>query len=136
MMAPVIYRGISLQSHQWCYGYLVKIADDAWLMPTDRPGTIQVDATSLGQDTGLPDKNGNHIFSGDLLKTKAGHLQVVQFVTGMIDNDPEKVISQFTCFDLASKHYFRFARTDEIVGNIYETPNPSVDSTSQPTSNA
>jgi len=73
------YRGKALSDQhvtvgEWVYGGLFKTKDGCWIVRL-APGEycdgiiqhIRVDPATVGQCTGLPDKNGTAIFAGDVL---------------------------------------------------------------------
>ena len=75
-MREILFRGQHVDSKDWCYGYLVKQfgATQLYLSRStahswDRHHVIP---ETVGQFTGLTDKNGTKIFEGDIVKFKHG----------------------------------------------------------------
>ena len=95
-MREIIFRGKRLDNGEWVYGYLTY---NEW------HGTHKIDAgkyavlsqpinpETIGQFTGLLDKNGKKIFEGDLLRicdNDNGYLEESEFimVSGFVDASP------------------------------------------------
>lgn len=128
MNREILFRGKLLNGGKWSYGNLVvKLSGVSIITPDDTPlGKYgQVDQITVGQYTGLTDKNGKKIFEGDIIKTKKygrdmGHSNMNGF-------DIFTVIYEPCSFFLDNKNR-RFVLADdgfskfEIIGNIHDNP--------------
>ena len=127
-----LFRGRTVKSdeweQQWYYGYLYV---DSWngiplyeiYMPRTDERHIQpkwycVDPETVGECTGLRDKNGKLIFEGDILSINGASDDELVYV--------KYLISSFECVSPIWK-YYRHRLEDnpekyEIIGNIHDNP--------------
>lgn len=105
---------------KWIYGGIVFDTDtDRVWIDTKYFGEILVDKETVGQFTGLHDKNGKEIYEGDIIKYKDSRGQHI-----------EKVIFDKGCFyaGIHNGSSTRVApklintRISEVIGNIYDNP--------------
>ena len=122
-MREILFRGKRIDSGEWVEGgcraekvgdYITAVSimehlgHGVW-------NVCRVDHATVGQYTGLTDKNGKKIFEGDILKGICG-MHIVFFD------------ERFACFDWReikgkpTENFSGFADEYEIVGNIHDNP--------------
>lgn len=124
-MRKILFRGKHKASGKWCEGNLyIDKQGVAIITPDDTPlGCYgQVDPDTVGQYTGMVDKNGKKIFEGDIIEcfSEGARAQgaVQQRKDGMWIIYPawQKHIMWGLCPD-ENMH-----TTVEVIGNIYDNP--------------
>ena len=69
-MREIKFRGKRLDNGEWIEGDLLRMNGHWFIFPDPAPGGIdkyEVDPATVGEFTGLKDKNGKEIYEGDLL---------------------------------------------------------------------
>lgn len=130
-MREIIFRGKSIYTKEWMYGNLMYSGvpicvlrfKDISTMNYPMYHQFDVSADTVGQFTGLYDKNGTRIYEGDILKWgKDNKLYVVKFWKGMfyasIEECNKDIIGGFPLYVLTDDD----EGVCEIVGNIYDNP--------------
>ena len=71
MNREILFRGKRVDNGEWTQGYFFQIWERTfilWGTTNDIPNMIEVDPSTVGQYTGLTDKNGKQGFEADRLK--------------------------------------------------------------------
>ena len=123
MNREILFRGKRVDNGEWVYGYLVKRPSacyigvhNPWSIivppndPDDRGGEYWIDPETIGQYTGLTDKNGVKIFEGDILKWDEKEWGCPFF---------ETVTWNYERFGIRHREWKNFC---EVIGNIFDNP--------------
>lgn len=112
MKREIKFRGKHL--NKWIYGYLLKnIDDNKYYISVSLGQFYQVKEETIGQYTGLKDKNGVEVYEGDKVKAKFYGKEVA----GEIGFNSGCFLLWNSC--VSDNQLFIF--TDiEVIGNVYE----------------
>lgn len=123
-MREILFRGKRTDNGEWETGSLVIIRDgcsDKEVFIADKMTGYHtpVIPETVGQYTGLTDKNGRKIFEGDIVE-RGGRIWLVEYSNKygqfMMTTYTEKGISWSRSFDLIPPDWC------EVIGNIYDNP--------------
>ena len=129
-MREILFRGKSEKFGNWIEGSLIVGRDlesgqlEYLIAPLSAYYTEvkKVIPETVGQYTGLTDKNGKHIFEGDIIDTPDRLIQVVwltgnaQFDFNFIRYAHDIIITNFKGI------YMRDLKEYEVIGNIHDNP--------------
>ena len=121
-MREIKFRGKFLDdTSEWLYGNYIYIEDDVFHHKiADKSGLLlDIDINTIGQYTGLHDKNGKEIYEGDVVKVFTSK----EWRIG-------KIIYEHSGFtiDVTNNKELEYGRTailenlTEVIGNIYDNP--------------
>ena len=133
-MREILFRGKGDKKYNdgmWYFGVPIRCYDSDWQICTDNSKRTVIPET-IGQYTGVTDKNGERIFEGDIVKYK----EACKFG----DNDEmEEAEEQYLCTNIVEfkngrfftlpqrcdceDYFFSYGSYDfEVIGNIYDNP--------------
>lgn len=119
-MREILFRGKRLNNGEWVYGNLFLSDTDggAYILAGSRIVTIDwnVDQSTVGQYTGLLDKNGERIFEGDVLTLDGEDgFFVLEFQedTARFVMSGDSIVVDFDNF---------WSYEVEVIGNIHDNP--------------
>ncbi|MBC6130535.1 hypothetical protein HCA39_00655 [Listeria seeligeri] len=135
-MREIEFRGKRIDNGEWVYGNLMQFEDSAtFIFADERKGASTltyahfiinnmhaIDEKTLGQYTGLKDKNGKKIFEGDIVINSKGQIGYIAFLVQeagfvvVLKNSDYRLGHRNTneCYERATHH--------KIIGNIHENP--------------
>lgn len=154
MDREILFRGKDKETGKWIYGNLIHREDESPVPETSETYSVdyisdcslnsterEVDSNTIGQYTGMIDKNKNKIFEGDILKHILSDGTIVYFIIkwctisrklmpikGFIYDDNEVQLNGWTFiwkkFALYPSIIDNIPDNErmEIVGNIYDNP--------------
>ena len=113
-MREILFRGKRVRDGEWEFGSFVSPNMITAPMGEEIYGSDIVDPETVGEYTGLTDKNGKKIFEGDILSD---------------GDDTYKVVFDEGVFRIENSHYItgvyvaiHIDKIDEVIGNIHDNP--------------
>lgn len=131
-MREILFRGKRADNEEWVYGWYAEYPFGRWpvkpaIVPSEdaRDGHfefIEVTPETVGQYTGLTDKNGKKIFEGDIVSSDLGRPYLIaEFRDGCFMfncNDGENDYYDIMLPILQEPH--TSYKYGEVIGNIYD----------------
>lgn len=112
----ILFRGQRLDDDEWAYGDLLHLPNGDVVILSDK-GYTKVKPETVGQFTGLTDKNGNKIFGGNIVKCLSLEYGYVNKEVYYAEDR-----ARFVLGSLGSDYDFEEYINVEVIGNIYDNP--------------
>lgn len=129
-MREIKFRGYSHEHESWIYGDLLQYPDGEVYIMEHSDGeslSYRVEPKSVGQCTGLKDKNGKEIYEGDIVECEGEEYavlfdrQLARFLFYLID--PHRKFEDLCGLALS----FVARRNRRVIGNIHDNPIEGID---------
>lgn len=128
-MIERLFKGKRKDNGEWIEGwYAPLVCNDKTIIPCirNKNGTDkEVIPETVGQYTGLTDKNGKKIFEGDIVKTKFGRLCIVVWFSSPEYNGWDLIVYNRAdvIFTKAPDKFDIYDKCNlEVIGNIHDNP--------------
>lgn len=132
-MREIKFRGKRLDNGEWVYGDYHHRAGGVHCIIDMQPDfqgkveyvIIQVDAETVGQFTGLHDKNGREIYEGDILRGNCGHGEVRHLISfyDMTASFVAEILPDNDINDYCTASQIWILKySKEVIGNIHDNP--------------
>ena len=127
-MREIKFRGKRLDNGEWIEGDLLRMLDHWFIFPNPAPEGIDkyaVDPATVGQYTGLKDKNGKEIYEGDVIRSPLSedktrphrifyHTGNAAFMGALVDR------KELCYLRLDQDWIYKFGK--EVIDNIHDNP--------------
>lgn len=114
-------------SEDWEYGNLIQRPCGGHFIETGDMRLCPIQDLSVGQFTGLHDRNGNEIYEGDIIRSFDSQGEPIIHVIEYDNNDAKFIVIlsgytkyDFGCGGINQKWINEFGK--EVIGNIHDNP--------------
>ena len=119
MKREISFRGKSKRTGEWVFGNLFdKDTKGRTHIGTTVRRCFDIDPETVGQFTGMTDKNGTKIFEGDIVRHIDTTRHVVEVVNSEVYFDTEML--EFGVRYSNELFHCKFNNEFEVIGNIYD----------------
>ena len=121
-MREIKFRGKRLDNGEWIEGDLLRMDDHWFIFPDPAPEGIdkyEVDPATVGEYTGLKDRNGKEVYEGDVMKIPETDFNAEIIGRVLFDDDAYYIIP-LRGGHLWGLHWSLRKHDAKIIGNIHD----------------
>ena len=119
-MREILFRGKGIDNN-WYYGVPLVFTEDYVCVTAPHTYNKKVEANTIGQFTGLTDKNGKKIFEGDIIKScEYDDVYFVKYCAD--DNYPAFDVVPEINIECNGLSHLHIVEGIEVIGNIHDNP--------------
>lgn len=123
-MREIKFRGKSLNTGEWVYGgieYQIKIGKVYIAQDFGGISCVEVDPATVGQYTGLKDRNGIEIYEGDIVRFKLGTEKCIGIVF-YDDQSARYAKTIISSYGKENKDLSSYISSQVVIGNVDQNP--------------
>lgn len=117
-MREILSRGKDLETGKWLYGSFVNTPNHTYISTNGEAFPAKVEPKTVGQYTGLTDKNGTKIFEGDIVR----YGDTIHKVVFEQRNGTAYFGLVYSPIETLPFGHYQDLRQLEVIGNIYDNP--------------
>lgn len=121
-MREIKFRGKRLDNGEWIEGDLLRMNDHRFIFPDPAPEGIdkyEVDPATVGEYTGLKDRNGKEVYEGDVIKIPETDFNAEIIGRVLFDDDAYYIIP-LRGGHLWGLHWSLRKHDAKIIGNLHD----------------
>lgn len=130
-MREILFRGKMKKDNTWCYGNLCVTCGCKYIVSTNVfPLSLcgEINPETVGEYTGLTDKNGVKVFEGDILRCVSEdwnntYITKVWAYGNTLCVDVNGEANGYAPIDFADEIWVNENYEIEVIGNAYDNPN-------------
>ena len=121
-MKEILFRGKEIKTGEWVYGFYLVLPMGETVILSNK-GYAKIEPETVGQYTGLTDKNGKRIFEGDIVNcTGMPRVYMIDFHEDFLHYSLFYYDKELKAIYYCGIVHKNDGKLIEVIGNIYDNP--------------